>query len=485
MKKLSLAFVVSFFSLAMFAQQKSPEQYLDSIKGTFDKYTAAQRVDKKWLTELLNSELFAEMESDVERISYQDEVDFYIPKDTLVKRLNELNAKSAFQIEYSESLEKVIKKFIKNRSRSYERLMALSEYYFPMFEEKLAQHNLPMELKYLAIVESALNPKARSRVGATGLWQFMYPTGKQYGLEVNTFVDERSDPIKSTEAAVQYLSELYNLFGNWELALASYNYGPGNVSKAIRRSGGKTNYWEIRSYMPRETQGYVPAFLATMYIYEYHKDHNIIPMRANIPYVQTDTVMVKESMKFDAIAKLLDMNIEELQLLNPAYKSDIIPYYQGKQFSLRLPLDKIAVFTANEEKIYDYFAYEKTFSKESPIEQLIEESNAIASTSSSNRYHTIRRGESLGKIAQKYGMSVTQLKKLNGIRGNTIIAGKKLKVSGTQVASTSSNRYYTVRRGDTLSSIAKKHRNVSVAQLMKKNNIKNAKSIRPGMKLKI
>ena len=339
-----------------------------------------------------------------------------------------------------------------------------------------------MELKYLAIVESALNPKARSRVGATGLWQFMYPTGKQYGLDVNTFVDERSDPIKSTEAAAQYLSELYDLYGNWELALASYNYGPGNVSKAIRRSGGKTNYWEIRQYMPRETQGYVPAFLATMYIYEYHKEHNIIPMRANIPYIQTDTVMVKESMRFDAIAKLLDMPTEEIQLLNPSYKSDVIPYYQGKQFSLRLPLDKIAVFTANESKIYDYLAYEKNFHKQSPIEEMVKESKAITSNSS-NRFHTIRRGESLGKIAQKYGMSVAQLKQLNGLRGNTIVAGRKLKVSGTQMAS--NTQYYTVRRGDTLSSIAKRHRNVTVAQLMKNNNIKNANAIRPGMKLKI
>ena len=467
----------------MVAQQKSPEQYLDSIKGTFDKYQAAQRVDRKWLTELLNSELFAEMESDVEKISYQDEVDFYIPKDTLVKRLEELDAKSVFHVEYSESLEKVIKNFIKNRSKSYERLMALSEYYFPMFEEKLAKYDLPMELKYLAIVESALNPKARSRVGATGLWQFMYPTGKQYGLDVNTFVDERSDPIKSTEAAARYLSELYDLFGNWELALASYNYGPGNVSKAIRRSGGKTNYWEIRNYMPRETQGYVPAFLATMYIYEYHKEHNIIPMRANIPYIQTDTVMVKESMRFDAIAELLDMPVEELELLNPAYKSEVIPYYQGKQFSLRLPLNKIAVFTANEDKIYDYFAYEKAFRKEPPIEEIIKNSKAVANKPQPTHYHTIRRGESLGKIAQKYGMSVTQLKRLNGLRSNTIVAGKKLKVSGTQIAS--ANRYHTVRRGDTLSSIAKKYGNITVAQLMKKNNIKNAKSIRPGMKLKI
>src|SRR5690606_1889629 len=202
-----------------------------------------------------------------------------------------------------------------------------------------------------------------------------------------------------------------------------------------------------------------------------------------ILYIQTDTVMVKESMRSDAIAELLDMPVEELELLNPAYKSEVIPYYQGKQFSLRLPLNKIAVFTANEDKIYDYFAYEKAFKKEPPIEEIIKNSKAVANKPQPTRYHTIRRGESLGKIAQKYGMSVTQLKRLNGLRSNTIVAGKRLKVSGTQIAS--ANRYHTVRRGDTLSSIAKKYGNVTVAQLMKKNNIKNAKSIRPGMKLKI
>ena len=482
MKKISLAFFISLFGWSSFAQQQNPEQYLDSVKGTFDKYSVAQKVDRKWLKELLNSELFADMESDVEKISYQEDIDYYIPKDTLVKRLKQMNAKSVFQIEYSPSLENVIKNFVKNRSKSYERLMALSEYYFPLFEEKLAKYDIPMELKYLAIVESALNPKARSRVGATGLWQFMYPTGKQYGLDVNTYVDERSDPIKSTEAAAKYLSELYELFGNWELALASYNYGPGNVSKAIRRSGGKTNYWAIRSYMPRETQGYVPAFLATMYIYEYHKEHNIIPKRANIPFIQTDTVMVKQAMRFDDIAKLMDMSVEEVQLLNPSYKSDVIPYYQGKSFSLRLPLNKIAVFTANESKIYDYFAYEKAYRKTAPIEEVVKESSAIASTGSSS-YHTIRRGESLGLIAKKYRMSVSQLKRLNGLRSNNIVAGRKLKVKGSPVSSGA--KYYTVRRGDTLSSIAKKHRNVSVAQLMKKNGIRNAKSLRPGMKLKL
>ena len=193
----------------------------------------------------------------------------------LKERLAAMDAKSPFNIEYNQGLENIIKSFLKNRKKSFERLMAISEYYFPIFEEALAKQNVPLEIKYLAVVESALNPKAVSRVGATGLWQFMYQTGKQYNLKIDSYVDERSDPLKACEAAAQYMTNMYKIFGDWDLVLASYNSGPGNVAKAIRRSGGQQNYWNIRKNLPKETQGYVPAFLATMYIYEYHKEHGI------------------------------------------------------------------------------------------------------------------------------------------------------------------------------------------------------------------
>src|SRR5690554_333438 len=425
MKKLSLALIISLFGWSVIAQQQLPEQYLDSIKGTFDKYAVAQKADKKWLKELLNSQLFAEMESDIERISYQDEVDFYIPKDTLVKRLAELNAKSAFQIEYSESLEKVIKNFIKNRSRSYERLMALSEYYFPMFEEKLAQHNLPMELKYLAIVESALNPKARSRVGATGLWQFMYPTGKMYGLEVSSYVDERSDPIRSTEAACEYLKSLYNVFGDWDLALAAYNSGPGNVSRAIRRSGGETNYWKIRNNLPRETAGYVPAFLATMYIFEYAEEHGFKLPKTAIPYLATDTIRIKETIRFKDISELFDIPIEELRFFNPSYKLDIIPYIENKNYTLRLPVDALGSFVSNEASIY---AYVRADEEKSKYPELVKQESQIT--------YKVKKGDYLGKIANRYGVTVNNLKKWNNLKSNNLKVGQRLVIFTQGVAGT-------------------------------------------------
>ncbi len=233
----------------------------------------AESIDQKWLDELYSSSLYDSIYKSVSELTY-DPVDYpELPTDTLKERLKKLNAKTPFHVEYNPSLESVIKSYLKNRRESLDRLMALSEYYFPLFEQELDNQDIPLEIKYLAIVESALKPKAKSRVGATGLWQFMFTTGKQYGLDVSSYVDERSDPIKSTIAASKYLASLYRIFGDWDLALAAYNSGPGNVSKAIRRSGGYKNYWNIRPFLPRETAGYLPAFLATMYIFEYAEEH--------------------------------------------------------------------------------------------------------------------------------------------------------------------------------------------------------------------
>jgi len=220
----------------------------------------AKDIDQKWLTELYSTTLFDTIYRDVKDLKYNAVYYPELSTDTLKARLQRLNAKTPFNVEYNPALESVIKSWLKNRHQSFERLMGLSHYYFPMFEQELDNYNIPLEMKYLSIVESALKPRARSRVGATGLWQFMFATGKQYGLDVSSYVDERSDPIKSTKAASQYLAKLYQIFGDWDLALAAYNSGPGNVSKAIRRSGGYKNYWNIRPNLPRETAGYVPAF---------------------------------------------------------------------------------------------------------------------------------------------------------------------------------------------------------------------------------
>ena len=450
MKQTLTTFLFGVFSLTTFAQEtevevkvlpkeiQTPQYYLDSIKKTFVNHKAGANIDKKWVNELLNDEMFENMESDINSVYLDQDVAYDLSTDVLKARLAQLDKKYPFDIKYSPTLEKVIKNFLKNRSKSFERLMAVSEYYFPMFEEHLAKRNVPLEIKYLAIVESALNPKAKSRVGATGLWQFMYPTGKQYGLEVNSYVDERSDPLKATDAASKYLADLYEVFGNWEMVLASYNSGPGTVSKAIRRSGGKTNYWEIREYLPKETQGYVPAFLATLYIYEYHKEHGIVPKKATLPFIKTDTIHLKQAIAFTEISELLDISVDEIKLLNPKYKLDFIPNYDQEKHSLRLPIDKISRFASNEKKIYAYLNYQKNYKLEKNIvdEIVSEKTSAIASNSSKSK-------------------------------------------------ASSAAKTYVVKKGDTLSSIAKKYGNITVAQLMKKNNIKNASSLKPGMKLKI
>ncbi|OYQ34425.1 lytic transglycosylase [Flavobacterium cyanobacteriorum] len=448
-KKRTLSFVFILLSFAGFSQgpaeattQLKPDikkSYLDSIKSTFVHNSELRCVDSLWMKELANQGLFEGMQEDLLTVNPDEEVPYALSTELLKERLAKMDAKSPFNIEYTKSLENVIKSYLKNRPRAYERLMAISEYYFPMFEEHLAKYNVPIEIKYLAIVESALNPRARSRVGAGGLWQFMYGTGKQYGLEVNSYVDERNDPLKATEAACQYLSSLYNIFGDWDLVLASYNSGPGNVTKAIRRSGEYRNYWNIRKHLPLETQGYVPAFLATMYIYEYQKEHGIKPRKAPLTYFETDTIMVKRQMSFRQIAQLLDVPVQQLQFLNPIYKLDVIPYTAEKPHYLRLPKDKIALFTSNEKAIYAYIDYQES-KRERPnfnLNPIVErrDSTAVAyqttykkKKSVSTKIYKVKRGDSLGEIAEKHDVSVAELKKWNKVKGNNIVPGQKLKI---------------------------------------------------------
>lgn len=505
MKIKHLFLIFPFFAIAQDLDQSNfsvvplPKvSYLDSIKATFINHSTSNCIDSRWMDELANQELFENIYDDVANLNIEEEVKYDLSSDMLKKRLQKMDEKSPFNIEYNASLENVIKSFLKNRKGGFERLMAISEYYFPMFEEHLAKYNVPLEIKYLAIVESALNPKAKSRVGATGLWQFMYPTGKQFNLEVNSYVDERYDPLKATEAACQYLSSLYQIFGDWSLVLASYNAGPGNVSKAIRRSGGSQNYWNIRKNLPKETANYVPAFLATMYIYEYKKEHGIVPKKAQTTYFETDTIMVKREMSFKQISLLLDIPVEQIEFLNPIYKLNIIPFTEEKHHYLRLPKDKIGLFVSNEEKIYAYVDYEKN-NKEKTIEIVEKSSDSISKpeieinndvkNKSKLAYHKVSHGESLGKIADNYKVTVSELKNWNNLRTNTIHSGQKLKIyaSGkieTKTSKSSKNTTYTVRKGDTLSSIANRYKGVSVSDLKKWNNI-SGDNIQLGQKIKI
>ncbi|MBL0014656.1 MAG: transglycosylase SLT domain-containing protein [Flavobacterium sp.] len=429
-----LFLVNTTFAQDLFTKPQSNISYLDSIKKTFIKDNIASCVDSLWMKELTSLDLYNDLENDIKTINLDEKVDYELPTELLKQRLKEMDSKSPFHIEYNQGLENIIKSFLRNRKKAYERLMAVSEYYFPLFEDALAKQNVPLEIKYLAVVESALNPKAVSRVGATGLWQFMYQTGKQYNLNIDSYVDDRSDPLKASEAAAQYMTNMYKIFGDWDLVLASYNSGPGNVAKAIRRSGGQQNFWNIRKYLPQETQGYVPAFLATMYIYEYHKEHGIVPNRAVVKHFATDTIMIQKQMTFKQISDLLDIPVAQLQLLNPQFKLNVIPAYFDNKHFLRLPLDKIAVFTSNEEKIYAYVQHELD-QRERPFSRF---QSALASrdsiesgesyTVSRTKFHKVKRGDNLSEIADRYDVSMSDLKKWNKLKSNKAPLGRKLKI---------------------------------------------------------
>ena len=370
-----------------------------------------------------------------------------------------------------------------------ERMLTTSQFYFPLFEQELDLAQIPLEIKYLSIVESALNPKARSRVGATGLWQFMYSTGKMYGLQVSSYVDERQDPIESTQAATKYLSKLYDIFGDWDLALAAYNSGPGNVNKAIRRSGGHRNYWNIRPYLPRETAGYVPAFIATMYIFEYAEEHGLQKRPVHRPYFETDTVQVKTMVTFNQLSKLLEMTEQELEVLNPAYKLGVIPKEANKSYTLRLPLDKLGQFVSNEEAIYAAVAKDLQ-TREKPLPELVKVQNKI-------RYR-VRKGDYLGKIAERYGVGVSQIKRWNGLRSSKLRIGQRLTIyprkatvasskstkGSSSKSSKSSSKYHVVRSGDSLWTISRKYPGISIQKLREWNGISGSRLI-PGTKLKL
>ncbi|WP_434037235.1 LysM peptidoglycan-binding domain-containing protein [Formosa sp. 4Alg 33] len=448
------------------------------------KYSA--KVDQLWLEELYSNALYDSIYESVTELTY-DAVDYpELNTDTLKKRLKELDAKTPFNVEYNPGLESVIKSYLKRRRNSLQKLMALSEYYFPMFERELDNYNLPLEIKYLSIVESALKPRAKSRVGATGLWQFMYPTGKYYGLDVSSYVDERSDPLKSTEAAAKYLSKLYSVFGDWDLALAAYNSGPGNVTKAIRRSGGYENYWNIRNYLPRETAGYLPAFLATMYIFEYAEELGFSRIRPEFAYIETDTLHVKQMITLDQVSELTGIKIEELQFLNPAYKLDVIPVIKNETYTLRLPVRAIGPFVANEDLIYAY-AKAEFDKREKPLPQFIE--------SETKTRYTVKSGDYLGKIARKYSVRVSQIKQWNGLRSNNLSIGQRLTIyprnSGatastatTASAKKTEEKTYIVKKGDSLWSIAQKYSGISVDNIKEWNDISGSR-LKPGMSLKV
>ena len=419
------------FSISVVAQQEKDTLLLvkkdtliisnDAINTVEDKavFTDAElkSIDSLWSVSKFNSPLIDTLEyviADKDIIGNTSQI---LTTDLLKKRLSVLNNTTPFNLAYNPALEKVIQSYLKHRSRYYPALMAKAKYYFPMFEQYLDQYDIPLEMKYLAIVESALRPKARSRVGASGLWQFMYGTGKQFDLKLSSYVDERLDPVKATIAACKYLSKLYTTFGDWDLALAAYNSGPGNVSKAIKRSGGFKNYWNIRPYLPSETAGYVPAFYATMYIFNYANEHNIYPELPKFFNFQTDTIRVKRTISFAQISKVIQVDEETLTFLNPAYKLNIIPYIKGRNYAVRLPTSKVIDFLEKEKDVYA-LADADDAKRERPLPKYFEMDKRI-------RYK-VKSGDYLGKIANKFGVNVSSIKRWNSLKNSNLKIGQRL-----------------------------------------------------------
>lgn len=349
------------------------------------------------------------------------------PSDSIYKlRLSKLPC--IMEMPYNSTVKAFIELYTVRKRQQVEYMMGMSDYYFPIFENVLNANNLPLELKYLPIIESALNAVAFSRVGAAGLWQFMIPTGRMYGLEINSLVDERLDPVKSTYAAARFLKDLFSMYGDWHLVIAAYNCGPGNVNKAIRRSGGKRDYWAIYPYLPAETRGYVPIFIAANYSLHYASHHNLCKAKVKMPII-TDTIMVKEKLHFEQISSVLNIPVEQIRLLNPQYKKDFIPG-NIKPYALCLPLNYANGFYEKYNEIVTHKSDSLINNRREETEVLtaVHKPTSGTNTSSRAKYHTVKSGQTLGYIAAKYGVSLNQLKRTNNLRGTTIHPGQKIKI---------------------------------------------------------
>lgn len=404
--------------------------------------------------------------------------------------LDSMNKLTPFDLVYNKRTAAFINLYAVKRREQTAKLLGLKYYYFPMMEEILDKYDMPLELKYLAVIESGLNPKARSSAGALGLWQFMYTTGKIYGMHQNSYIDERMDPIKSTNAACVYLKYLFGIYHKWDLALAAYNCGPGNVNRAMRRAGTRDgNYWDIYPYLPRETRGYVPAFIAVNYILNNAAAHNIFPVQPKSTYFEIDTVQLKAPMTFAYLAKKLDMTVEDITYYNPSYKLAYIPAYSDKTAILYLPFEKANKFVQDEKKIYA--SNPKTVQNKGAKIKTFKEQKIT---------YTIRSGDYLGRIAKRYHVSVTSIKRWNGLRNNNIRIGQKLVIhpsssyKATVKASKSKKTnksgksklyndgkyaYYKIQSGDTLWDIAK-NQGISIKQLKTWNTNINANRLKVG-----
>lgn len=406
-------------------------------------------------------------------------------------RITELNLSTPIALDFNVHVKKYIDLYTKNKRNLMSKMLGTGKYYFPLFESALDRYKLPLELKYLAIVESALNPTARSKSGAVGLWQFLLPTAQMLDLKITSFVDERQDPVKSTEAACRYLEYLYNTFKDWQLALAAYNGGPGVVRNAIIRSGGKTDYWELRPYLSAETQGYVPSFIAVTYVMNYYKEHNIRPDVPKLFYTHVDTVMINHPVFFSSISNWLKIPVETIKYLNPSYKTNYIPKCT-EPVPLVLPVQKIPYFLENQKNIFSY-----SFPADS-----VNNNATAAGTGKTKTIHTVNKGDYLNKLALTYRCSVEDIVRWNNLPGMKLTTGSLLVIwvsreedislsslvennPSPQPAISARTILYTVQQGDTLYGISQKFNGTSVAKIIEENGLQQSSALIPGTKLKI
>lgn len=498
--RLFISLVLCFWIQASFAQdpifgEPRPEvQPIDSLTEVVGLVPESLDADVDSLLRSWHVQYFSKVDSHC----HDDDENVFFSDSVYIDRLNRLP--NVIHLPYNDIVRDCIDLYAARRRNLVRYMLGMADFYFPMIERILDKHGLPLELKYLAVVESALNPVALSRVGACGLWQFMLPTGKIYGLEINSLLDERQDPEKATEAACKYFKDMYAIYGDWNLVLASYNCGPGNVNKAIRRSGGKTDFWEIFRYLPKETRSYVPLFIAANYIMNYFCDHNICPLQTSLP-LATDTIMVHKMLHFQQVSDLLGIEMEQLRALNPQYKRDIIPG-NTKPSVLKLPVSHTYDFVDKEDTLYihrieELLANCVSLNGEADLKKLTTERIT----------HVVVAGENLNTIANKYGVTAKEIRKWNGLRSNRVAKGRRLRVyvdnggfafasksKQTEKEKSSSNtkntkkgnkkQTYVVRSGDSLYSIARKYPGVTTDDLKKANGLRSA-SIRPGQILKI
>ena len=436
------------------------------------------QMDSLWSLEQLSAQ---QIETDTNKLNHWDYASDSIPlfSDSLIQvRLSNLNEQTPFELVYNQAVKTQINVYANTYRNHVSRMLGKANYFFPLFESKLDEYDLPLEFKYLAIVESALKPHARSRSAATGLWQFMYATGKIYDLKVTSYIDERSDPLQSTIAACEYFTFLYKMFNDWELVLAAYNGGPGYVSRAMRKSGAK-DYWSVRPYLRKETQNYVPKFIAVNYIMNYASEHNIYPTPYKFTMAETDTVSINQSMTFEVLSETLGVDIDIIKELNPIYKRNLIPVSKKGTASIRLPYKAVATFVNNSDSIYAYSEslQEKYVAMDAPI------------------VHRVKKGEYLGRIANQYHTTIGRIKNWNNLSSNNLRIGQKLVIYVNPDSAPNSSKIttkrnskgetiYTVKSGDTLWDIARKYSGVSVAQIEQLNNI-TYRDLKPGLTLKI